>query len=82
MIDIKMSLKQVLRKSFCTTVITAFISGNPINMEERKARSENCIIPPISDKLISWSIITDSAPNEKHSFVPFEQKGTEGTIPT
>lgn len=76
-----MGLKLGLRKSFCTIAITPFISGNPIYMEERKARSENYIIPPISDKLISWSIITDSAPNEKNSFAPFEQKGTEGAIP-
>lgn len=53
---IEMSLKQVLRTSFCLTAVTEFISGNPVRMEGRKATSENSIIPSISDKLISWSI--------------------------
>lgn len=81
MVGIEMSLKQVLRTSFCPTAVTVFMSGNPVHMEERKARSGNYIIPSISDKLISWSVITDSAPNEKNSFFPFERKGTEGAIP-
>lgn len=67
-----MSLKQVLRTSFCPTAVTVFISGNPVHMEERKTRSENYIIPSTLDKLISWPIITDSAPNEKNSFSSFE----------
>lgn len=59
MVGIEVSLKQVLRTSFCPIAVTAFISSNPVHMEEKKARSENYIIRSISDKLISWSIITD-----------------------
>lgn len=58
-----------------------FISSNPVHMEEKKAKSENYIIRSISEKLISRFIITDSAPDEKNSFSPFERKSTEGAIP-
>lgn len=66
-----MNLKQVLTTSFCPTAVIAFISGNPVHMEDRRAQSENYIIPSTLDKLISWSIITDSASNEKNSFFSF-----------
>lgn len=66
-----MSLKQILRTSFYTTAIAVFISGNPVHMEDRRARSENGITPSTSVTLISWSVITDSAPNEQKSFFSF-----------
>lgn len=71
MVGIKMNLKKVLRTSFCPTAVIAFISSNPVHMEDKRAQSENYIIPSTLDKLISWFIITDSASNEKNSFFFF-----------
>lgn len=66
-----MSLKQILRTSFYTTATAVFISGNPVHMEDRRVRRENGITLSTSDTLISWSIITDSAPDEQKSFFSF-----------
>lgn len=77
-----MSLKHILRTSFYTTAIAAFVSGNPFHMGDREAGSENGITPSTSDTLINWSVITDSAPNEQKSFLLLlNETGTEGTLP-
>lgn len=65
MVGVEISLKKILITSFYTTAIAVFISGHPVHMEDRKARSENDITPSTSDTLISWSVITVSAPSER-----------------
>lgn len=58
-------LKANSQKKLYTTAIAVFISCHPVHMEDRRARSENDITSSTSDILISWSVITDSAPSEQ-----------------